>query len=262
MKCIEIFNYLKEIYPLELAMDWDNSGFLIGRYDNEAENVLITLDITNGAIDFAVKNNVNLIVSHHPIIFSAIKQITEETLLGNYILKLIENNISVIAMHTNFDIAKGGMADIASRRLALRCTEPLEVTFKDENNELGIGKVGELPEALSFEKLLALVKYAFRQETVAVYGKENIKDYVERVAISPGSGRGMYKYALGRADVLITGDITHHEGLDAANMGMCIIDASHYGLEHIFIDNIGDILEGFNDINILKFKDTNPVRFM
>ena len=72
----------------------------------------------------------------------------------------------------------------------------------------------------------------------------------------------MYKYALGRADVLITGDITHHEGLDAANMGMCIIDASHYGLEHIFIDNIGDILEGFNDINILKFKDTNPVRFM
>ena len=128
MKCSEILKYLTELYPLELAMDWDNSGFLIGRKEKEVKNVLVVLDITNDVLDYAKANGIDLIVSHHPIIFSAVKKVTDETLLGNYILKILRNDISVIAMHTNFDIAGGGMADICSERLGLSNTSVLEIT--------------------------------------------------------------------------------------------------------------------------------------
>lgn len=262
MKCNDIFSYLKELYPLHLAMEWDNSGFLIGRYDRDVKNVLVVLDITNAVIDFAVQNNVDLIIAHHPIIFSSIKRISEDTLLGKYILKIIENNISVIAMHTNFDAARDGMGDVAANRLHLRNTSPLEVTFSDEMGELGVGKIGELEASMDFDKFIDLVKSAFELNTLAIYGRENIKGDIKRVAVSPGSGKGMYKYALKKADVLITGDITHHEGLDASNDGICIIDATHYGLEYIFIDCIAKKLERFKDINILKFKDTKPVEYI
>ena len=86
MKCSEIFEYLKKLYPLELAMDWDNSGFLLGRSDKEVRNVLVVLDITNEVLDYAGAKSIDLIVSHHPIIFSALKRVTDDTLLGNYIL--------------------------------------------------------------------------------------------------------------------------------------------------------------------------------
>ena len=241
MKCSEIFEYLTKLYPLELAMDWDNSGFLL---------------------EYAGEKDIDLIVSHHPIIFSALKRVTDETLLGNYILNILKNDISVIAMHTNFDIAKGGMADIAEQKLSLSNTKPLEVTVTQDGKDLGIGKIGDLKKALSFDELLSLIKDKFELKNLTVFGRENIKGNIKRIAISPGSGRGMYKYALGEADVLITGDITHHEGLDAINEGICIIDATHYGLEHVFTEKIVNDLKKYSELNVFEFKNTNPVEIM
>lgn len=262
MKCSEILKYLTELYPLELAMDWDNSGFLIGRKEKEVKNVLVVLDITNDVLDYAKANGIDLIVSHHPIIFSAVKKVTDETLLGNYILKILRNDICVIAMHTNFDIAKGGMADICSERLGLSNTCVFERTNLCDGEELGIGKIGDLKKDMSLDELIKLVKTKFDLSHVSVFGRENISSNIRRVAISPGSGKGMYKYAVKRADVFITGDITHHDGLDAANDGVCIIDATHYGLEHLFIDKIKSDLDKCESIKVFEFKNTNPVEII
>ena len=262
MKCNEILEYLNNLYPPELAMEWDNSGFLLGRKDAEVKRILVVLDITNSVLDYAKEKKIDLIISHHPVIFSSIKRVTNETLLGNYILEILENNISVIAVHTNFDIANGGMADIAKEKLYLTNTRPLEVTAIKDGKELGVGKIGDLKKAMSLDELISLIKEKFNLEKVAVFGRENINRKISRIAISPGSGKGMYKHALTEADVLITGDITHHEGLDASNEGICIIDATHYGLEHIFIEKIEDDLKKFDDINIFKFKNTDPVEIV
>ena len=97
---------------------------------------------------------------------------------------------------------------------------------------------------------------------MAVFGRANVVSKIKRVAISPGSGKGMYKYALKRADVLITGDITHHDGLDAVNDGICVIDATHYGLEHLFIDKIKSDLDKCESIKVFEFKNTNPVEII
>ena len=231
MRCSEIFEYLKNLYPIELAMDWDNSGFLIGRSDKEVKNVLVVLDITN-------------------------------EVLGNYILKILRNDICVIAMHTNFDIAKGGMADICSERLGLSNTCVFEITNVCDEEELGIGKIGDLKKDMSLDELIKLVKTKFDLSHVSVFGRENINSNIRRVAISPGSGKGMYKYAVKRADVLITGDITHHEGLDAANDGVCIIDATHYGLEHLFIEKVKSDLIKLDKINVFEYKNTNPIEIV
>ena len=262
MKCSEIFEYLNKLYPLELAMDWDNSGFLLGRSDKEVRNVLVVLDITNEVLEYTQAKDIDLIVSHHPIIFSALKRVTDDTLLGNYILKILKNDISVIAMHTNFDIAIGGMADICSERLGLSNTCVFERTNIFDGEELGIGKIGDLKKDMSLDELIKLVKTKFDLSHVSVFGRENINSNIRRVAISPGSGRGMYKYALGEADVLITGDITHHEGLDAINEGICIIDATHYGLEHVFTEKIVNDLKKYSELNVFEFKNTNPVEIM
>jgi len=262
MKCSEIFEYLTKLYLLELAMDWDNSGFLLGRSDKEVRNVLVVLDITNEVLDYAEAKDIDLIVSHHPIIFSAIKRITDDTLLGNYILKILKNDISVIAMHTNFDIAKGGMADICSERLGISNTCVFERTNICDGEELGVGKIGDLKKDMSLDELIELVKAKFNLKYVSVFGRENINSKIRRVAISPGSGKGMYKYAIKRADVLITGDITHHEGLDAANDGVCIIDATHYGLEHLFVEKVKSDLIRLNNIEIFEYKNTNPIEIV
>lgn len=262
MKCSEIFGYLTKLYPLELAMDWDNSGFLLGRSDKEVKNVLVVLDITNEVLEYTQAKDIDLIVSHHPIIFSALKRVTDETLLGNYILKILKNDISVIAMHTNFDIANGGMADICSERLGLSNTCVFERTNIFDGEELGIGKIGDLKKDMSLDELIKLVKTKFDLSHVSVFGRENINSNIRRVAISPGSGRGMYKYALGEADVLITGDITHHEGLDAINEGICIIDATHYGLEHLFVEKVKSDLIRLNNIEIFEYKNTNPIEIV
>jgi len=262
MKCSEIFEYLTNLYPLELAMDWDNSGFLIGRSDKEVKNVLVVLDITNEVLEYARAKDIDLIVSHHPIIFSALKRVTDETLLGNYILKILKNDICVIAMHTNFDIAKGGMADICSERLGLSNTCVFERTNVCDGEELGIGKIGDLKKDMSLDELIKLVKTKFDLSHVSVFGRENINSNIRRVAISPGSGKGMYKYAVKRADVLITGDITHHDGLDAANDGVCIIDATHYGLEHLFIEKVKSDLIKLDKINVFEYKNTNPIEIV
>ena len=262
MKCSEIFEYLTNLYPLELAMDWDNSGFLLGRSDKEVKNVLVVLDITNEVLEYARAKDIDLIVSHHPIIFSALKRVTDETLLGNYILKILKNDICVIAMHTNFDIAKGGMADICSERLGLSNTCVFERINVCDEEELGIGKIGDLKKDMSLDELIKLVKTKFDLSHVSVFGRENINSNIRRVAISPGSGKGMYKYAVKRADVLITGDITHHDGLDAANDGVCITDATHYGLEHLFIEKVKSDLIKLDKINVFEYKNTNPIEIV
>lgn len=262
MRCSEIFEYLKNLYPIELAMDWDNSGFLLGRSDKEVKNVLVVLDITNEVLEYAGAKDIDLIVSHHPIIFSALKRVTDETLLGNYILKILKNDICVIAIHTNFDIAKGGMADICSERLGLSNTCVFERINVCDEEELGIGKIGDLKKDMSLDELIKLVKTKFDLSHVSVFGRENINSNIRRVAISPGSGKGMYKYAVKRADVLITGDITHHDGLDAANDGVCIIDATHYGLEHLFIEKVKSDLIKLDKINVFEYKNTNPIEIV
>ena len=232
MKCSEIITLLEQEYGKEYACDWDNVGLLVGREDKEIQKIYIALDATDEAIEEAIANGADMLLTHHPMIFKGMKRVTQEDFIGRRIIRLIQNDISYYAMHTNFDVM--GMADLAADYLGISDTRVLEITSVSETGEEGIGRYGSLKKEMTVRECCEEVKQAFSLENVKVFG--NLERKVKTAAISPGSGRSVISNALqAGVDVLITGDIDHHEGIDAVAQKLTVIDAGHYGVEHIFI---------------------------
>lgn len=239
MLCRDVIETIKKAYPEQQAMEWDNVGLLCGRDDKEVTRIYIALDATDEVIREAVLWNADMLITHHPLIFSGMKKINNQDFIGRRLLTLIGHDISYYAMHTNYDVC--GMAELSGKKLGLLDAEVLEVTC-DAEVPKGIGRVGNLKKKVTLSECCHMVKESFQLEYVKVFG--NLEAEVLRAAISPGSGKSMVGHALkSGADVLVTGDIDHHTGIDAAAQGLAIIDAGHYGLEHIFIADMRTYLE-------------------
>ncbi|MBQ7562457.1 MAG: Nif3-like dinuclear metal center hexameric protein [Lachnospiraceae bacterium] len=256
MKSQELIGILEELSPVKYALDWDNVGLLCGRREREVSTVYIALDATDEVVSAAVRQKADFLLTHHPLLFRAVKSVTEDDFIGRRLITLIRNDISYYAMHTNFDVM--GMADAAAEVLGLRDTEVLDVTFEEEGSKEGIGRVGRLPRVFSVAELCSYVKNRFNLEHARVYGDP--ESNVEIAAICPGSGKSEIRKALkAGAEVLVTGDIEHHEGIDAVAEGLVIIDAGHYGIEKLFIDYMKDyISENCKDLTILTHPLAEP----
>ncbi|MBQ9608320.1 MAG: Nif3-like dinuclear metal center hexameric protein [Lachnospiraceae bacterium] len=250
MLCKDIVDILDRQSPPEYALDWDNVGLLVGRRDKEVKKLLLVLDVTKEVCSYAVEQGFDMIVSHHPMIFKSVKRVNDSSVLGEKILSLAEAGICCYAMHTNFD-TKGGMGREAAKRLSLKNTEVLDETLNGE----GIGEVGMLDSAVSLIDYAAHVKNVFGLNNVMIYGDKQTK--LEKIAISPGSGKSVIGEAIKKhADCLITGDIGHHDGIDAVEAGLTIIDASHYGIEKLFMDYMYNYLKDFMPDVYMEILDT------
>lgn len=248
MLCKDVMAVLEENFARSYAMDWDNVGLLVGREEKPVRRIYVALDATDEVIDEAAQWGADLLVTHHPLIFSGMKRITGQDFIGRRVLNLARRDIAYYAMHTNYDVVR--MGKLAADRLKLMRQDVLEVTCEGQQpdhgeNEVcreGIGRTGYLTEPVPLEDCCEWVKKAFSLEAVRVFG--DLKKPVHKVAVCPGSGKSVIRDALGRsADVLITGDMGHHEGIDAAAQGMAVIDAGHYGLEYIFVEDMKEYLK-------------------
>lgn len=235
-----VMETLAKEYPLRMAMDWDNSGIQVGRPDREVTRILVALDATDAVLKECIEWGAQMLVTHHPLLLSGIRRVYSEDMIGRKILLMAENGITHYAMHTNYDVLL--MGEMAGNAMNLADTEVLEVTNKDEGGkEYGIGCVGSLPQEMSAKDCCACVKRAFGLKTIRLFGSQ--ETMVERVAVSPGSGKSMIGAALkSGAQLLITGDIGHHDGIDAVDQGLIVIDAGHYGVEQIFIGQMEEFL--------------------
>lgn len=265
---------LEQLAPKAAACDWDNPGLLVGRSDREVSRIYVALDASCAVVDAAIDAGCDLIVTHHPIIFRGVKSINDQSALGLKLLDLIRNDVSVFSMHTNFDSCPGGMADIVCAALGLRKTglmEPTGFLPKDAQNgaaeglqlrvveteddvnpdAYGIGFTAELPELLSAAELAARVKACFGLPFVQYY---DAGMPIRRIACCPGSGRGELKEVLSLGvDAFLSGDMGHHEGLDLCEEGISLLDAGHYGLEHIFVHYIAEFLRAqFPEAEIIE----------
>lgn len=240
MLCKEIIQVIEATYPRDAALDFDNVGLLVGRAEKEVNRVYIALDATDAVIDRAVQSGADMLITHHPLIFSPIKKITDEDFISRRVVKLIQNDISYYAMHTNYDVL--GMAELSEKILGIHDAEVLDVTMEKDGRPEGIGRIGMLDKPMTLEECCIYVKHKLNLGSLKVFGDMNTE--VSRLAISPGSGKTAVPAALAKgADVLVTGDIGHHDGLDAVEQGLAIIDAGHYGTEYIFIDDMKHFLE-------------------
>ncbi len=270
MICEKIIELLEQQAPKAYACEWDNVGLLVGSREKEVRRIFIALDATDETIAEAVALDADLLLPHHPMIFRGLKKVNTSDFIGRRVIELIRNDISYYAMHTNFDVSD--MADLAAERMGLVDTAVLQPTGwsvesmqsdsveaggtsedvcasqdkAEQRAVVGIGKVGMLPRTMTLRECAEETKRAFGVDTVKVFADfgEALGKPVQKIAICPGSGKSVIEDALrAGAQVLITGDIDHHEGIDAVARGMAVIDAGHYGVEKIFIPYMKQYLE-------------------
>lgn len=256
MKCREIIERLEETYPRYLAAPWDNPGLLAGRRDKEVKTVYIALDATKKVLRDAIDVGTDLLLTHHPMLMGAVKSVNTDDFTGQRLVELIQKDISYYAMHTNHDVVT--MAPLAAGMLKLQDAAVLEVTYREEGREEGFGRVGKLPQAMTLRECGEYVKEIFGLETVKIFG--NLEDKVSLAAVSPGSGKSMVESSVkSGADVLISGDFGHHDGIDAVMQGLSVIDAGHYGLEHIFICQMSEFIRAeFPQLQVYCEEIENP----
>lgn len=230
----DLIQRLEEHVPSSSALSWDNVGLLVGDLNCPVKKVAIALDVTEEVIEFGIKEKVDMIIAHHPLIFSGQKTVTTENFIGKRIISLIQNNIACYAMHTNFD--QYVMCDMVNARLQLQHTKVLDVCGEtEEQTPIGIGYIGMLQTQKNLEQLANQVKDGFGLSAVKVFGDK--QKMMTKVAVVPGSGKSEIAMAIQQgAEVLITGDVDHHSGIDAVAQGLQIIDAGHFGLEQVFVD--------------------------
>lgn len=218
----EIFDKLCELAPLELQLEHDNSGFLIGRADAPVEKALLSLDITNEVADEAVGAGVRLIITHHPVIFDPMKSITDQTAGNDKLLRLLENGIAVISMHTNLDIAQGGVNDVLISLLGAKNEGP----FDDEK----CGRKGSLEKPMPLVDFLAVCKEKLNTRGLRYYDAGRP---VEHIGVLGGSGGSNLIGAWeAGCDTYITADVKYGVFLKARDLGINLIDGDHFCTEN------------------------------
>ncbi len=260
MLCKEVIDKLEGAFPPYYGESWDNIGLLSGRMDKEIQKVYIALDATDQTIERAVEGKADFMLTHHPFIFSPLKKVQAHDFIGRRLIHLIQNDICYYAMHTNFDVL--AMADLAGDILHLQNKKVLGVMYEEEDSHKGIGCYGYLPKPITLEECCHFVKKAFTLDWVKVFGNE--EKMVRTAAIVPGSGKSFIKKALeAKVDVLITGDMDHHEGIDALLQGLCIIDGGHYGLEYCFVPYMKQFFEKeMKGLEVDMEQRTSPFRIL
>lgn len=230
----DIEKLVGEIAPFELAEEWDNVGLLFGCRNAEVTRVVVALDLTQKAVDQAKALGAQLIVTHHPIMFSAVKRVTDETREGRLMLDMGRAGISHIAAHTNLDAAKGGVNDTLMR-----------VMGAENVRGEGFVRAGDVAEGTTFGQLCARAQKKLHA-SVRAFGNADTLVHVLGCCSGAGGSEIGDALALG-ADCFITGEMRHHEALDALDKGCCIIEAGHFETENPVCEVLADALQNAAD---------------
>jgi dinuclear metal center YbgI/SA1388 family protein len=252
LKVKDIIGNLEKKYPKANAESWDNVGLIVGKLNQEVRKVQLSLDATDKAIENAIKNSADLIITHHPMIFKPVKTITTMDNLGRKIIKLIENNKSLYAMHTNLDSSKDGLNDYILNLLGVEKSKVIDVNEFD--NEVGIGRLYTLSKEMNIDEYATFVKNSLKIKNIRIIS-ENREKIIKKVALINGSGMSYWRKvkSLG-ADLFITGDIGYHDALDAKEAGINVFDIGHFESENCFVELLRKDIEGMG-IEVITFND-------
>ena len=233
-KLRKIYDILEREFPSNLKEEWDNVGLMVGDLDCEISKVLVALDCTMDVIDEAISIGANLIITHHPFIFSPLFSIDYSLNIGKKIKKITDNNINVLSYHTNFDKAKCGTAYALAKILDLFNIKNLS------DAEFSLGRIGEIAPC-SLEDFLNEVKIKLNIPNLKYIGDE--EKIISKVAVIPGSGSDFYKEAIEcGADAVVTSEVKHHIAIECMECGIAIIDAGHFETENIALYEIESLL--------------------
>ena len=239
----EIYNFIDSIVPFNTADEWDNAGLLVGDENKTINKIMFALDCTEDVINQAIFCGADLIVTHHPIIFKPLSEVTADSL----VYKLVKNDLSIICAHTNYDKAIEGVNDI------LCDTVELENIVKIENTCLN---VGELTAEMSSNEFAQHIKSKLN----GVVRYNSIEKTIKKIAVCSGSGSDYLQLAKElNCDALLTGDGSHHSFLDADEMGILLVCAGHFETENIAIKPLSDKIKNHFDIECVIAVQKSPI---
>lgn len=254
-KVSDVIKAIERIAPLRFQDEWDNSGLQVGFAGDEVGKVLVCLDITEEIVDEAIAGKCNMIVSHHPLLFHSLKQVSDCTYQQRCVTKAIKEGIAIYSAHTSLDNAPGGVNHKIAELIGLKNPEWIE-----PKEDCGSGLIGELPEALEPEQFLETLKTTFKVESLRHSGPAGKP--VKKVALCGGAGAFLMPIAkaLG-ADCFISGEFHYHDYFESD--GMLLVEPGHYQSEQYTQDLLKDILQkaipGLQ-IQITEI-NTNPTRY-
>lgn len=218
----EIYEMLAERIPEELSEEWDNDGVMCcPNEDKEIRRVLISLDVTEEIVDYAISEGFDLIISHHPLVFKPLRALDISDNIARKLIKLSAAEVSVISLHTRADKVKGGVNDCLARLIGLSDIEPF--------GEDGLGRIGHLECETCFDDFAGHLKSVLGIEHLTV-AEANMPIYT--VAVVGGEGKSYLKDAIeAGAETFVSGNIGYNNMEEAAELGINLIEAGHYATE-------------------------------
>ena len=365
MKIAQVISFFEEFAPTQYQESYDNCGLQVGNPADEVKGALLTLDVTEAVIDEAIAKGCNLIIAHHPVIFSGLKNLTGRNYVQRIVQKAIKNDLNILAVHTNLDNMRNGVNERIAAKLGLVNTQILapvsdnllklvtfvpkeqaaqvrdalfaagagsighysecsfgvdgkgtfkgdestrpfigeaggkremvteerlelivpahlrnsvekalkaahpyeEVAFDwfsllNQNQEIGAGLVGELPEPMDELSFLKMLKINMKAKVVR--HTELLNKPIKRVALCGGSGSFLLRNAIGaKADVFVSADFKYHQFFDAERK-IVIADIGHYETEQFTVE-IFDVLLKKKNVTfavLLSTLDTNPIKYL
>ena len=248
----DIYNYIDSIAPFDTQMDFDNAGLLVGRGSASVDKILVALDVTHEVIREAAQLGAQLIVAHHPVIFSPLKSVTDGDVIGEKVLLLAQQGIAAICAHTNLDAAQGGVNELLAETLGLTGLEQLHQDSVDgQGRPYGIGRVGVLERDLSAAEFAAYVKDRLNAAGVRYVDAGRP---VRRVAVGGGScGSMLHDAVAAGCDTFVTADVKYDVFLEAKALGINLLDAGHFATEDVVTQPLADKLQAaFAQVSVVK----------
>lgn len=242
----ELYEFLNHKIPSSLSCKWDNDGAMcMSDPDREIRRALVTLDITQGAVDYALTHDCDAIISHHPLIFSPMRSINGCDVKSRVITKLMRGGISAFSFHTRLDAVEGGVNDVLCHLLGIQNVKP----FMEEG--IPLGRIGTVEKTKATE-LAKSVKAILGANCVTL---TNPDKEVEKVVIVGGGGKDFIDAAIDSfADCLITGEVSYNAMLDAADSGLSIITAGHFYTENPVLEALSACVKEFDpQIDVLSY---------
>ena len=232
----DILKVIEDFAPLSAQEGWDNCGLCIGSREAGCKGVLLGLDCTEALVDEAIIRGMDMIITHHPMIFHGVKNISPDDEQGRMIIKAASFGIKIYGAHTSADKVVGGVSCAMASRLGLKDVEILD----PDQNGFGLGTVGNLPRQYSFGELVDLVKERFR--LTMLRSSHPIDVPITRVAMCGGAGSSLIGQARASgAQVFLTGDVSYHHFF--TEEGFAVMDIGHYESEIDIVDILFSLLK-------------------
>lgn len=226
--------------PKELAEEWDNVGLQVGYPFWPVKKAVVALDVTPVTLAFALEVKADIVISHHPLIFTPLTRLNLNETTARLLAGFLRHEISVCSMHTNLDSTPGGVNDCLAALLGIEHTEPL--LADSENMDAGLGRIGMLPQPISRKEFLIKISSALQRRCLATAG--TIHGRIDKVALCSGSGSSLFQEAVKKgAQCYVSAEIKHSTAREAEALGILIIDGGHFETERPIVYEVEKFLK-------------------